>query len=227
MDSAGLLLVVAGTGTEIGKTHVSCALLRAWGETRSCLGYKPIETGVPMGQEGEDARSLREASTFHVKPPPYRQTFVEPISPHLAARREDLEIDIDRIVAEVGALRRQVDGVLVELAGGLFSPLGKRLFNAHLALELRPTKLLLVAPDRLGVLHDVEAALLAARAMGLRIEGIALSAPATPDASTGTNADEIASTLEARVLALFPRAPSLSSATESAARGLLTALQLP
>ena len=48
-----------------------------------------------------------------------------------------------------------------------------------------------VAPDRLGVLHDVTATVRAASTVGLAVHHIVLSAPAVPDASTGTNAGEL------------------------------------
>jgi dethiobiotin synthetase len=62
---------------------------------------------------------------------------------------------------------------------------------------IEPSVTILVAPDRLGVLHDVTAC---ARKV------IVLSAPRTPDASTGTNAAELESLGIAHVIASFPRA---------------------
>ena len=65
------------------------------------------------------------------------------------------------------------------------------LVNADVAQLLQPDRMLLVAPDRLGVLHDVLATLRAAAAIPLRIDGIVLVEPAQPDSSTGSNADEL------------------------------------
>jgi dethiobiotin synthetase len=220
------LVVVTGTGTEIGKTHVASALLRAWGGSARVVGYKPVETGVEPGTEGADAIALREASTFHVEHPLRRSTFREPLSPHLAARHEGRTLHVDDLVEQARALREQAEGVVVELAGGLFTPLAADLFNADLARALEPTAILLVAPDRLGVLHDVAATSRAARHAGLTLEAVVLSAPSHSDLSTGTNALELHDIVGIRVLATFPRAEGDDARTQEASRGLLEALRL-
>ncbi len=195
------LLLVTGTGTGIGKTHIGEALLLAWGRTARVVGYKPIESGVATG-EGADARRLRVASSFHVKHRVPTFAFQAPLSPHLAARREGRSIDLAAVVDAVRALRASCDGVLVELPGGLFTPLTDAACNLDLALGLCPTAVVLVAPDRLGVLHDVGAATVAALARGLPIAALALSAAERPDLSSGTNAIEIRH--------LWPRTPVLA-----------------
>ncbi len=226
MVSASPLLLVTGTGTDVGKTHVATALLRAWGAQCPVVGYKPIETGVDASGLGEDARRLAEASTFHVKRPVFRYTFAPPISPHLAARREGVVFDFAKIAAQVAELRATAAGVIVELAGGVFSPLSRDRVNLDLAIAFDATAVLLVAPDRLGVLHDVGATVRAAKASGLSFSGIALSAPAVPDASTGTNAAEINDITYISVLSAFPRAPVEAELTRAAARVVLEALGL-
>ncbi len=212
------LILVTGTGTEIGKTHTSVALLLRWGTTSRVCGVKPIETGIATGVEGDDARRLREASTFHVKHW-IGLTFEAPVSPHLAARAVGARIDATPIVDAVASVREQAEGVLVELAGGLFSPLAPGLSNADLALRVQPSAIVLVAPDRLGVLHDLGAATRAARACGLHIAGIILTAPAHADASTGRNAAEVSLVTDVPVLAVYPRAPCdvLAALPETAA----------
>jgi len=189
------LLLVTGTGTEIGKTFVATALVRAWAAGgKRIAGVKPVESGV-VG-EPADVRALADASTFPLpSPPPY--LFAAPVSPHLAARAEGRKISLDVIVPWVDAIRAAADGTVVELPGGLFSPLTDVETNADAALRLKPTITVLVTCDRLGVLHDVLAATRAAQPMGLHFDAIVLSAPATPDASTGTNAAELRRLLRA------------------------------
>jgi dethiobiotin synthetase len=231
------LVVIAGTGTGVGKTYVASALLRAWGEGACVVGYKPVETGVahigsPTGvgspfEEGEDARALREASTFHVKHSLFQHTFADPVSPHLAARRAGASIDLAPLVEQASRLRGEADGVVVELAGGLFTPLAAGVFNLHLARAFAPTRIVVVAPDRLGVLHDVGATLHAARHFGLELSGVVLGAVMNPDASSGTNAQEIIHAFGARTLEVFPYAPCDAGAAGRAGRRLLAALELP
>jgi dethiobiotin synthetase len=208
------LLVVSGTGTGIGKTHATAALLGAWARALSergvpqplVAGLKPVESGV-RDEGPSDVRTLEQASTFHVKRFPSPYLLKRPVSPHLAAEEEGRTIEADVITSYVDSVRKLTHGVAVELPGGLFSPLTPELTNADLALALQPDALLLVAPDRLGVLHDVAAATRAAAALGLATSGILLVAPELPDASTGTNAGELAKLTRTPVVAVLPRAP--------------------
>ncbi|MDB4943785.1 MAG: Dethiobiotin synthetase [Labilithrix sp.] len=206
------LVVVTGTGTEIGKTHVSASLLTAWVRVlaEACLdvtvaGLKPVESGVVDGV-AEDGRTLERLSTFHVKQFPAPYLLARPVSPHLAAREENRVLELTVIREYVASVRAAAGGVLVELAGGLFSPLGPRLTNVDVARDLGSDRVLLVAPDRLGVLHDVAATTRAAAAEGLSFGGIILVAPATPDASTGTNGAELSLVTDVPLLATLPRA---------------------
>lgn len=203
------LLLVTGTGTEIGKTVVSTGLVAAWGRREIAVaGLKPIESGqAPSGQLGGDVLALGQVSTFHVTrfTPPY--LLVDAVSPHLAARREGRTIDPDVIARWLRPIREAADAVVLELPGGLFSPISDALTNADLVPLLAPTKVVLVAPDRLGVLHDVLATTRAAAAQGIRIDGLLLSAPAAPDTSSGTNAAELERVLPSvPVLGVLPRA---------------------
>jgi len=80
---------------------------------------------------------------------------------------------------------------LVETAGGTFTPLSYASTNLALAHALEPASWILVAPDRLGVLHDVTATILAMQHHARPPDHIVLTSPLTNDLSTGTNAQEL------------------------------------
>ena len=80
---------------------------------------------------------------------------------------------------------------MIETAGGVFSPLTETLTNFDLAHCVGKAQWILVAPDRLGVLHDVCSTLHAMRTLGRLPDWLILNAPPIPDASTGTNAAEL------------------------------------
>lgn len=210
-------IVLVGTGTDVGKTHVACALLAALrARGARCRGYKPIATGVAVGARCDDAERHALAAGVAYAAPTY--AFVPPVSPHLAAREAGRAIDLGVLARRAAELE---DGALVvETAGGLFSPLDERSTNADLVRALAPARVVLVAPDRIGVLHDVGATARAARAEGLDAMEVVLSAPAAPDASTGTNAAELAR-LGVLVRATFPRAAPDAPESLAAAAMLL------
>ncbi len=204
--AAPVLLI--GTGTSVGKTHLAERLLRAFGaEGLRAYGYKPIESGV-ADLEATDIARLARASSFHVKQEPLRNVFRAPISPHLAARAEGRTIDLAAIRSEITRLAQLVEALLVELPGGAFSPLTGDILVAEFARSVRAARVVLVAPDRLGVLHDVGAATRACASVGLPLHGVVLNAPEVSDASTGRNAAELPLVTRAPLLAEIPRGPS-------------------
>jgi dethiobiotin synthetase len=214
-------IVVAGTGTGVGKTHVAVALVSV---TRG-VGLKPIECG-PAGVGGTDSERLAAASTTPVSretgggQPPYR--FDPPVSPHLAARQAGLRIDLGRIRSWVAG---HAGAAVVETAGGLFTPLGVGLTNFDLMRALEPAALVLVAPNRLGVLHDLTAALGLARSLGRSPDAVVLSAYDPPDASSATNADELVRLQLAPEITVFPRAHGDAPETIAAATRVLARLR--
>jgi dethiobiotin synthetase len=197
------LIVITGVGTDIGKTHVTAALSLAWGRETPVLAYKPIESGV-VAQAGPDEALLASVSTFHVKHPLLQFRLRAPVSPHLAAREEGVTLDLQAVAEEVSRVRRVTD-MLVELPGGLFSPLSDTEVGADLVQRLGPDVVLLVAPNRLGVLHDVRAVAEAGRGRRLALDGVVLNAPSVEDASSASNPAELALTSGLPVLAKLQR----------------------
>ncbi len=220
--------MIAGTGTDVGKTHVTCALLVALrGEDVRVAAIKPVATGVTDGF-GEDAWA--HARALGVAPRRPRFAFEPAFAPSLAARKVDEAIEVEPIVSKVAELAATHDVVVVETAGGLFTPLSKNagaiVTNATLTLALSVTKceLVLVAPDRIGVLHDLGACVMAAHAAGLARLHVVLSSPLQTDLSTGTNADELRALGIADPACIFPRAAQDAPESVAAARKLLSVL---
>ena len=194
-------VVVIGTGTGVGKTHVACGLV-AHGVALGlrCAGLKPIESGV---DEGVETDAMRLQGYANVRAPAALYAFAQPVSPHLAARESGRRISVRKTLDWVAAVR--ADLRVVETAGGLMSPLAPLVWNRHVVEGLAPDGVVVVAPDRLGVLHEVGATLCALGRLG-SVVAVALSEVGAGDASTGTNGAEL---LEAGVVngpvAVFPR----------------------
>lgn len=208
-------IVVIGTGTGVGKTFVSLALARAIARSgRPVLALKPVETGVLARPRGganrSDAAQLQASSNLPAPRLHPLYGFRHPVSPHLAARREHRRISLTRTLrwinrAEYATLHDTTLWSIVETAGGALSPLGPRATNADLALHLDPSIWILVAPDSLGVLHDVTATLAALRSLARAPDLVVLSQARRADPSTGSNAAELARLGIARPVATFRR----------------------
>jgi dethiobiotin synthetase len=191
-------IIVLGTGTGVGKTWVTTTLARALHRCgASVVALKPIETGVEVS-ESSDAALLASASSTAPSAPPF--VFPDPVSPHLAARRFGRAIDIDVVLEHVKRhetkLEKSVTShvtsfLIVETAGGCLTPLAPGVVNRDLAIALEPATWILVAPDALGVLHDVSATLGALAVRGRVPDHVVLSEARERDASTGTNGPEL------------------------------------
>jgi dethiobiotin synthetase len=185
-------IVVLGTGTGIGKTTVTVALARALGELGAgvVLAVKPVETGYePLSS---DAAQLQAASRGAPAPRPHPlYAFSDPVSPHLAARRMGMVIGVEAIARWIDELEAGNGFLIIETAGGALSPLSERATNLDLARALEPARLVLVAPDSLGVLHELRASITAMTALHRAPDDVVLSRARPSDASTGTNADEL------------------------------------
>jgi dethiobiotin synthetase len=193
-------VVVLGTGTDVGKTYVTACLARGLSEHGAVLALKPIESGVAPGVAG-DAGTIAEGAGHTPSLSPWR--FPRPVSPHLAAREQGVTLDPYQIASWVAEQEAHAGAAisLVELAGGAFSPLGVGVTNVDLARALEPAVWLLIAPDALGVLHDVGAAL---RALPRAPDALLLSGARKADQSTGSNATELAGLGIANVLEVVP-----------------------
>lgn len=161
---------ITGTDTGVGKTTVSCALLRAFAaQEKRVIGMKPVVAGSENGTwpdvEQLIAASNISAAREYVNP----YAFDPPISPHIAAQQAGTEIDLAVIQHAYQALSNQADIVIVEGAGGFLVPVNQTQNGADLARTLN-LPLILVVGMRLGCLNH---ALLTAQA--IRIAGLPLA----------------------------------------------------
>ncbi len=111
-------LWVLGTGTGVGKTHVSGRIARAWSAWAPVTYRKPFQTGVDRPDHPEaDASAITGpgiTAESHV-------LLEAPLSPLAAARREGRTLDLDGTAAWC---RRPAEGrLLLEGVGGLMVPL--------------------------------------------------------------------------------------------------------
>ena len=151
------VVVVVGTGTEVGKSWVGAALLaacRAHGMTVSAR--KPAQSFVP-GEGPTDAEVLATASGEDPQAicPPHRW-YETPLAPPMAA--EELgrpEFTVAQLIGELGWPKRRAVLGLVETAGGVASPQASDGDSTDLIRLLDPDWVLLVADAGLGVINAV------------------------------------------------------------------------
>jgi dethiobiotin synthetase len=148
---------ITGTDTEIGKTLAACALMHALQKYgKSVVGMKPVAAGRSQDGQNEDVRQLRAAA--NISAPefvvcPY--LFDDPIAPHLAARKQGINIKAEKILDAYQTLKSLADCVVVEGAGGLKVPLGNPDYPWDTAdlIQMMDCSVVLVVGMKLGCIN--------------------------------------------------------------------------
>jgi dethiobiotin synthetase len=175
MSSTRPAYFIAGTDTSVGKTRVTTALLRVMRhDGLKVAGMKPIAAGAEW-QNGrwvnEDALLIASSSGQLT---PYEQLnpycLKEPLSPHIAADRSSISIDLGVIRQHFDAICADHDLTLVEGAGGWLAPISRGQTMADVAIRL-DVPVVLVVGVRLGALNHAQLTHLAIRASGLQFAG--------------------------------------------------------
>lgn len=103
--------IVTGIGTDIGKTVVSAILTQAF----DAIYWKPIQAGE---LENSDSKKVADWTNNRVKSLPEAIKLKNPLSPHIAAEQENLNIDEEDFV-----LPQIQTNLIIEGAGGVMVPL--------------------------------------------------------------------------------------------------------
>ncbi len=164
---------ITGTDTNVGKTWATVALMRYFqGKGKTVIGMKPAASGCTT-QDGVlvngDALLLQENASTRLDYGlinPY--AFVLPVSPHIAGKDNPVELDV--VVNTFNAIKGQAQIILVEGAGGWYSPLNENQDNADLAAALALPVLMVVA-IKLGCINHAKLTHLAIQGRGVNCAG--------------------------------------------------------
>lgn len=139
-------IFITGTGTEIGKTIVSAIVT----EALHADYWKPIQAG----NEG-DTDALRIKAMISNYESVVHNTAYElelPASPHIAARKDDVFIDLDHICTSFLQIRSNKKYMIIEGVGGIMVPLNEHEFVIDLVQKLN-ARVILVSRNYLGSIN--------------------------------------------------------------------------
>lgn len=208
-------LFVTGTGTGVGKTVLSAALLAAMRSAGERVrAHKPIVTGIAEDSSDTPGREadwppdhellggVAGMAPEQVAPLRYGPR----VAPHLAARLAGEEIDPGMVIARAQdaqeAARASSETLIVEGVGGLLVPLTDKLTVRDLAVALSLPVLIAAAPG-LGTINHTLLTLESARRAGLDVRAVVLTPwPATPGELERSNRATIARLGEVEVAGL-------------------------
>ncbi len=150
-------IFVTGTDTGIGKTAVSCALLREFKlRGLNVQGMKPVASGCALfdgAWKNDDALALMQACESSVEyglVNPY--ALPEATAPQIAAHNAGVTLSLAPIQMAYQCLRAEADIVLVEGVGGWLAPLSNALDQADLVRAL-DIPVVMVVGMRLGCIN--------------------------------------------------------------------------
>jgi dethiobiotin synthetase len=187
---------VTGTGTDVGKTFVTAALVRHLRNSgRVVDAFKPVVSGFqPADVAGSDPAVLlaslgRGVTSDEVaRIAPWR--FAAPLSPDLAARAEGRAIDFNALVEFSRDAAYGRGTVFIEGVGGVMVPLDR----THTVLDWMSAlriPVLLVAGSYLGTISHTLTALHVLAQRNLDIAGVVVSESMAP----GANLDDTVATI--------------------------------
>jgi len=132
---------ITGIGTGIGKTLISAVLT----EKLKADYWKPIQSGDLDTSDSITIHSLISNKQTVIHPESYRLT--QPLSPHLSARLDGIEIDLNKINVPLTD-----NDLIIEGAGGLMVPLNEKELIIDLIKKLN-IEVILVSQNYLGSIN--------------------------------------------------------------------------
>jgi len=132
---------ITGIGTGIGKTLISAILT----EKLKADYWKPIQSGDLDTSDSITIDSLISNTQTVIHQESYRLT--QPLSPHLSARLDDIEIDLNKINMPLTN-----NDLIIEGAGGLMVPLNENELIIDLIKKLE-VEVILVSQNYLGSIN--------------------------------------------------------------------------
>ncbi len=172
-------IFITGTDTNVGKTYIACQIAAELKSRNiNVIPRKPVETGCKLINgllHPNDADLLLKASGSNItldEVCPNR--FSPAISPQIAASHAGKLITLNQLVDSCTNSISQQNFLLVEGAGGFYSPICNQSTNADLAKELN-LPVILVVEDKLGAVNQALLAVCAIDKYQLEINAIVLN----------------------------------------------------
>jgi dethiobiotin synthetase len=170
---------ITGSDTDVGKTYIACEIVRQMRRRGlEVAARKPAESGCRESDSGEllthDAAALRAAndnreSIERISPYRYRAA----LAPHRAARLENRRIELQALI-DACERDHPAQRLVVEGAGGFFSPLAENGLNSDLASALQ-LPVIVVVDDRVGAVNQALMTLQAVASRHLNAAAIVLN----------------------------------------------------
>ncbi|MEE9271986.1 MAG: dethiobiotin synthase [Robiginitomaculum sp.] len=189
-------IIVAGIGTDVGKTVVSAILC----EGLKSQYWKPVQAGNLDNTDSDKLRNLVSYAGFHIHSETH--TLTKPMSPHAAAAIDGVKISAN----DFNKPDTHGAPLVTELAGGLMVPLSSTYLTIDLAADLGGL-VVLVVNSYLGSINHTLLSLDLLKTRGLPVAGLIFNGDINTDSR-----DVILRYSGAHLITEIPRAEKLDKA---------------
>ena len=197
---------VSGIGTEVGKTIISAILA----EALKADYWKPIQAGDLEQSDSIKVRDLLSNESTQIHPESYQLKL--PMSPHAAAEKEQLAIELSAM-----PLPNTSRPLIVEGAGGLLVPINKKECIIDLVDSLK-LEVILVSKHYLGSINHTLLSIEALEARSIPIKGIIFNGQ--------PNHDTESIILSKSGLKMIARIPTMKSVNKQSVKALANMIEL-
>jgi len=170
-------IFVTGTGTGVGKTVVSAALLHRFARVPALRYWKPVQTGIEQDDDTADVQRLSGAGADRFLNEGVR--LPRPLSPHLSAALAHTAISMAPLM-DLAWSRNDTTHWIVEGAGGVLVPLNEHDLMIDLIMVLG-LPVVIAARSGLGTINHTLLTVEALRARAIPIAGIVMVGDPNPD----------------------------------------------
>jgi dethiobiotin synthetase len=200
---------ITASGTGIGKTFTTCALIHALREKgKNVAAYKPVISGFTAEDNTTDTVTIRAAlnDSSMEEVSPWR--FTNPLSPDMASAKEGRQLSLSELAEWTVKIKKGTEAVLIETVGGLMVPINAQ----HTTRDWMVTgniPLVMVTGSYLGAISHTLTTLAAAKAAKLRVVALVVNESEGSTVDLAATRDSIAN--HARDIPLIIAQPRVSS----------------
>ena len=164
---------IVGTNTDIGKTYVTKLMIKELVSSYFHVSYyKAALSGVDDNTLSDE--QIMKTITPHTK---VSYTMKPALSPHLAARLENVKIDFELIKQDIDTVKKMSDYVIMEGSGGIICPLyqGESMLMLEDVIQYSQYPIILITHSELGCINHTVLTLHYAKQKNIPIAGIIMN----------------------------------------------------
>ncbi|RKD21594.1 dethiobiotin synthase [Caminicella sporogenes] len=173
-------LFVIGTDTDVGKTFITAGIVYILRKNNyNAVSFKPVQSGGIICNSklvsGDIEFIKRVAGLKEEYCSMNSYCLKEAVSPHIAAERENINIDVYRIIDDYQKLKDKYDFIIVEGAGGVIVPLIRNKYYIYDLIKDLNIPVVIVARAGVGTINHTVLTVNYIKSLGINVKGIIIN----------------------------------------------------